>query len=34
MAKMRVAQISKAKGDYEIVERDIPSPRPGKVRIN
>jgi D-arabinose 1-dehydrogenase-like Zn-dependent alcohol dehydrogenase len=33
MAKMRVAQISKAKGDFEIVERDIPSPGPGQVRI-
>src|SRR6266481_2774232 len=33
MAKMKVAQISKAKGDFEIVERDIPSPGPGQVRI-
>ena len=33
MTKMRVAQISKAKGDFELVERDIPSPGPGQVRI-
>ncbi len=33
MAKMKVAQVSKAKGDFEIVEREIPSPGPGQVRI-
>jgi D-arabinose 1-dehydrogenase-like Zn-dependent alcohol dehydrogenase len=33
MSKMRVAQISKAKEDFELVERDIPSPGPGQVRI-
>jgi hypothetical protein len=29
MATMRVAQIPKAGGDFEIVERPIPVPRPG-----
>ena len=33
MAKMRVAQVSKPGGDFEIVEREIPSPGPGQVRI-
>jgi D-arabinose 1-dehydrogenase-like Zn-dependent alcohol dehydrogenase len=33
MTKMRVAQISKTKGDFELVERDIPSSGPGQVRI-
>jgi D-arabinose 1-dehydrogenase-like Zn-dependent alcohol dehydrogenase len=33
MAKMKVAQVSKAKGDFEIGEREIPSPGPGPVRI-
>jgi D-arabinose 1-dehydrogenase-like Zn-dependent alcohol dehydrogenase len=33
MAKMKVAQVSKAKGDFEIVEREVPSPGPGQVRI-
>ncbi|HSY18108.1 MAG TPA: alcohol dehydrogenase [Candidatus Acidoferrales bacterium] len=33
MPKMRVAQISKAGGNFEIVERDIPAPAPGWVRI-
>src|SRR5258708_33366252 len=33
MAKMRVAQISRPKGPFEIVEREIPTPRPGTVRI-
>jgi len=33
MPKMRVAQISKPGGSFEIVERDIPSPGPGWVRI-
>ena len=31
--KMTVAQISKAGGDFELVERDIPEPGPGQVRI-
>ena len=33
MPKMRVAQISHAKGPFELVERDIPEPPSGKVRI-
>jgi D-arabinose 1-dehydrogenase-like Zn-dependent alcohol dehydrogenase len=31
--KMKAAQISKAGGDWEIVERDIPEPGPGQVRV-
>jgi len=31
--KMKVAQISKAKGDWELVERDIPEPGAGQVRV-
>jgi D-arabinose 1-dehydrogenase-like Zn-dependent alcohol dehydrogenase len=33
MAKMTVAQVPKAGGDFEIVEREIPQPGPGHVRI-
>ncbi len=33
MAKMRVVQVPKAKGPFEIVEREIPQPGPGDVRI-
>lgn len=33
MLKMKVAQIPKAGADFEIVERDIPEPGPGQVRI-
>jgi alcohol dehydrogenase len=33
MARMKVAQIAKAGGPFEIVERDIPQPGPGQVRI-
>lgn len=33
MAKMRVAQVTKAGGDFEIVEREIAQPGPGQVRI-
>ncbi len=33
MAKMRAAQVSSPKGPFEIVERDIPTPRAGTVRI-
>ena len=33
MAKMRVVQVAKAKGPFEIVEREIPNPGPGDVRI-
>jgi D-arabinose 1-dehydrogenase-like Zn-dependent alcohol dehydrogenase len=31
--KMRVAQISRAGGDWELVERDIPEPGPTQVRV-
>jgi len=31
--KMRVVQVTKAKGPFEIVERDIPNPGPGDVRV-
>ena len=31
--KMRAVQIPKAKGAFEIVERDIPEPGPGTIRI-
>ena len=33
MPKMRVAQVPRAKGQFELVERDIPAPGPGKVRV-
>ncbi len=33
IAPMKVAQISKPGGDFEIVEREIPTPRAGQVRI-
>src|SRR3954468_13768754 len=33
MAVMRVAQVSRAGGPFEIVERPIPEPGPGSVRI-
>ena len=33
MARMKVAQISKAGGPFEIVETDIPQPGAGQVRI-
>ena len=33
MAKMRVAQVPRAGADFEIVEREVPSPGPGQVRI-
>jgi D-arabinose 1-dehydrogenase-like Zn-dependent alcohol dehydrogenase len=33
MAKMRAVQISKAKGPFELVEREIPQPKPGQVRV-
>jgi len=32
-AAMKVAQISKPGGDFEIVEREIPTPGAGQVRI-
>jgi D-arabinose 1-dehydrogenase-like Zn-dependent alcohol dehydrogenase len=33
MAKMRAVQVPKAKGPFEIVEREIPQPGPGDVRV-
>ena len=33
LAPMLVAQISKSGGDFEIVEREVPTPGPGQVRI-
>src|SRR3954465_9560771 len=33
MTKMHVAQIARAGGQFEIVERDLPQPNPGWVRI-
>ena len=33
VAPMKVAQISKPGGDFEIVEREIPKPGAGEVRI-
>ncbi len=33
MARNLVAQVSKAGGDFELVEREIPTPGPGEVRI-
>jgi D-arabinose 1-dehydrogenase-like Zn-dependent alcohol dehydrogenase len=33
MARMKVAQISRAGGPFEIVEREIPQPGPGQVRL-
>lgn len=33
MAKMRAVQVPKAGGNFEIVERELPEPGPGQVRI-
>src|SRR5437867_1979109 len=33
MARMKAAQVPKAGADFQIVERDIPEPGPGQVRI-
>ncbi len=33
MAKMKVAQVPRAGADFEVVERKIPGPGPGEVRI-
>jgi D-arabinose 1-dehydrogenase-like Zn-dependent alcohol dehydrogenase len=33
MRKMKAAQVSRPGGDFEIVEREIPRPGPGQVRI-
>jgi D-arabinose 1-dehydrogenase-like Zn-dependent alcohol dehydrogenase len=33
MAKMRAVQVTKPKGPFELVEREIPQPGPGDVRV-
>src|SRR5438552_5228368 len=33
MAKMRAVQVARAGGPFELVERDVPEPQPGWVRI-
>ncbi len=33
MAKMRVAQVTRPNGPFEIVEREIPEPGAGSVRV-
>jgi alcohol dehydrogenase/propanol-preferring alcohol dehydrogenase len=33
MAKMRVVQVGKKGGPFDLVERDLPHPKPGEVRI-
>jgi len=33
MAPMKVAQIAKGGADFEIIDREIPAPGPGQVRI-
>jgi D-arabinose 1-dehydrogenase-like Zn-dependent alcohol dehydrogenase len=33
VAKMKAVQMPKAGADFEIVEREIPQPGPGQVRI-
>jgi D-arabinose 1-dehydrogenase-like Zn-dependent alcohol dehydrogenase len=33
MPKMKVVQVSKAGGAFETIERDIPEPRAGQIRI-
>ena len=33
MAKMKAVQVPRAGADFEIVEREIPNPGPGQVRI-
>lgn len=33
MAKMKAVQVPKVGGEFEVVERDIPQPGPGQVRI-
>jgi len=32
-SKMKVAQVGKAGGDFELVEREVPQPGPGQVRV-
>jgi D-arabinose 1-dehydrogenase-like Zn-dependent alcohol dehydrogenase len=34
MAKMKAVQVSKAGADFEIIEREIPQPGAGQVRIH
>lgn len=33
MSKMRLVQVTRAKGSFEIVEREVPEPGAGQVRI-
>jgi D-arabinose 1-dehydrogenase-like Zn-dependent alcohol dehydrogenase len=33
MSKMRAVQVTRANGPFELVERDIPDPAPGSLRI-
>jgi len=33
MAKMKAVQVSKAGGPFEVVERDVPQPGPGQIRV-
>src|SRR4051794_32339565 len=33
MAKMRVVQVTEPNGPLELVERDVPEPGPGQVRV-
>ena len=33
MKQMKAAQVSKAGGDFGLVQRDVPEPRQGEVRI-
>ena len=33
MPKMKAMQVSKAGGPYELVERDVPEPEPGEIRV-
>jgi len=33
MKRMKVAQISKPRGDWELVERDVPEPGENEIRI-
>jgi alcohol dehydrogenase/propanol-preferring alcohol dehydrogenase len=33
MAMMRAAQVREGKGPFQIVEREIPEPAPGSVRV-
>ena len=33
MPRMKAVQVGRPKGDFELVERDMPEPGPGRVRI-